>query len=72
MRNVLDLSHVAAAVLYSLIGTAVFAAAFVLIDKLTPYDLWRELVEKQNRALASLLSGFAVALGLIIAASIVG
>ncbi len=72
MRNILDLTHLAAALAYSALGTAVFAAAFLAIDKLTPYDLWRELVEKQNRALATVVGSFALALGLIIAASIVG
>lgn len=72
MRNILDPMHLAAAVIYSAVGCGVLAAAFVFIDKLTPYDLWRELIEKQNRALATVVGAFAVALGLIIAASIMG
>lgn len=72
MRSILDPNHLAAAVVYSVLGTAVFAAAFVLADKLTPYDLWKELVEKQNRALATVVGAVAVAMGLIIAAAISG
>jgi uncharacterized membrane protein YjfL (UPF0719 family) len=72
MRSLLDPTHLAAAVVYSLLGVAVFAAGFAVVDKLTPYDLWKELVEKQNRALGTVVAGVAVALGLIIAAAISG
>ncbi|MBI3299933.1 MAG: DUF350 domain-containing protein [Elusimicrobia bacterium] len=72
MRTVLDPNHLAAAVVYSLLGTVVFAAAFLVVDKLTPYDLWRELIEKQNRALATVVGAGTLALALIIAAAISG
>ncbi|MBI5595087.1 MAG: DUF350 domain-containing protein [Elusimicrobia bacterium] len=72
MRNILDPMHLAAAVIYSLAGAVILAGVFAVVDKLTPYDLWRELIEKQNRALATVVGAFALALGLIIAASIMG
>ena len=34
--------------LYALMGIIIFWAAFIIIDKITPYDLWRGIVEKQN------------------------
>ena len=37
---------------YALIGVLVFVVCFFIIDKITPYDLWLEIVEKQNKALA--------------------
>lgn len=72
MRSMLDPTHLAAALVYSALGVAVFAVGFAVADKLTPYDLWKELVEKQNRALGTVVAGIAVALGLIIAAAISG
>jgi len=72
MRSMLDPTHLAAAVVYSALGVAVFAAGFAVVDKLTPYDLWKEIIEKQNRALATVVGAIAVALGLIIAAAISG
>jgi putative membrane protein len=30
----------------------IFWLCFIIVDKITPYDLWREIVEKQNKALA--------------------
>ncbi len=72
IRNILDPEHVLAAVLYSAIGLGVFIGSFYVFDRATPYDLWHELVGKQNRAVATVLAGVAIAIGLIIAASIVG
>ena len=72
MRSILDPSHLAAAVVYSGLGIVVFALAFVVIDKLTPYDLWQELIAKQNRALGAVVAGMSIALGIIIAASMFG
>ena len=72
MRSILDPNHLAAAVVYSVLGIAVFAAGFVVTDKLTPYDLWKELIEKQNRALATVVGCVSIGICLIIAASLLG
>jgi uncharacterized membrane protein YjfL (UPF0719 family) len=48
----------------------VFAISFVLLDRLTPFDLWREICERQNTALATLIGLVSLGLGLIIAAAI--
>jgi putative membrane protein len=58
--------------LYALIGVMVFWLAFVIIDKLTPYDLWGEIVEKKNVALAIVVGAMCIAIGLIIAAAVHG
>ncbi len=39
-------------IVYALVGVLVFWISFIIIDKITPYNLWEEIVEKQNRALA--------------------
>jgi len=72
MKNILDVQHLVAAVIYSGLGAAVFFAWFVIFDKLTPYDLWQEIVVKQNRALATVMAGLSVAMGIIIAAAMIG
>jgi uncharacterized membrane protein YjfL (UPF0719 family) len=63
---------IAGTVLYALIGVVVLCFSFVVIDKLTPYDLWKGLVEEKNMALAIAVAGMFIALGLIIAAAIHG
>ena len=57
-------------VLYALLGAAIFCVVFALIDKLTPYQLWQELVEKQNTALAIVVGFFALGICVIVAAAI--
>jgi uncharacterized membrane protein YjfL (UPF0719 family) len=58
--------------LFALMGVAIFWICFVIIDKLTPYDLWGEIVEKRNVALAIVIGAMCIAIGLIVAAAIQG
>ena len=59
-----------AALVYSVIGLAIFGVAFVLVDRLTPYHLWKEIVEDKNVALAVLLGAMSIGLCIIIAAAV--
>jgi uncharacterized membrane protein YjfL (UPF0719 family) len=58
--------------LFALMGVFVFWLCFVIIDKLTPYHLWSEIVEKKNVALAIVVGSMCIAIGLIVAASVHG
>lgn len=57
-------------ILYALIGVFVFWVTFVIVDKVTPYDLWDEIVRQKNVALAIVVGSIAIAIGLIVAAAI--
>ncbi len=59
-------------VAYALVGVIVFWLSFIVVDKLTPYDLWGEIVEKKNVALAIVVGAMCIAIGLIVAAAIHG
>ena len=59
-------------ILYALIGVGVFWICFVIVDKLTPYDLWDEIVDKKNVALAIVVGAMCIAIGLIVAAAVHG
>ena len=58
------------AVIYSALGIIIFAVAFVLIDKLTPYHLWKEIVDDKNVALAILIGALSIGMCIIIAAAV--
>ena len=58
--------------LFALIGVLIFWICFVIIDKLTPYDLWAEIIEKKNIALAIVVGAMCIAIGLIVSAAIHG
>ena len=59
-------------ILYALIGVLVFLVCFLIVDKLTPYQLWEEIVGEKNVALAIVVGAIAIAIGLIVAAAIHG
>ena len=59
-------------ILYALIGVVIFWLCFWLIDKITPADLWREIVEKQNQALALVVAAMCLGISIIVAAAIHG
>ncbi|RZI69517.1 MAG: DUF350 domain-containing protein [Variovorax sp.] len=56
--------------LYAIIGVLIFWITFLIIDKLTPYDLWGEIVEKQNRALGMVVAAMCLGISIIVAAAI--
>ncbi len=58
--------------LYALIGVLVFWLCFVVIDRITPYNLWEEIVEKQNVALALVVAAMSLGISIIVAAAIHG
>lgn len=57
-------------VLYALLGVVIFCVTFVIVDKVTPFELWKELVEKQNTALAIVVGFAALGICVIVAAAI--
>lgn len=57
-------------VIYAVIGVLIFCITFFIVDLLTPYHLWKELVEKQNTALAIVLGLAALGICIIVAAAI--
>ena len=58
------------ALLYSFLGITIFVLAFLIIDKFTPYHLWREIVEEKNTALAILIGAMSIGMCVIIAAAV--
>ncbi len=57
-------------ILFALIGVLVFWISFLIIDKLTPYDLWAEIIEKKNQALALVVAAMCLGIAIIVAAAI--
>jgi putative membrane protein len=66
----LDTHALLNAVVYAALGIVIFAIAFVLIDKLTPYHLWKEIVDDKNVALAILIGALSIGMCIIIAAAV--
>lgn len=59
-------------VIYSVIGIILVMIGFVVVDKITPYDLWKQLIEERNQPLATVVAAFCLAIAIIVAAAIHG
>jgi uncharacterized membrane protein YjfL (UPF0719 family) len=55
--------------IYSLLGVIFVVLSFIIIDKLTPYDLWKELIEERNQSLATVVAAMCIAIAIIVASA---
>lgn len=62
--------YVLNALVFAIIGIVLLVLGFIAWDKVTPYDLWKEIVEKQNIALAIFAGLMALGIAVIIAAAV--
>ncbi len=63
-------NNLVGAIVFATLGIVIFIATFFVIDRLTPYTLWREIIDEHNTALAVLIGSIALGMSLIIAAAI--
>lgn len=66
----INMQSIVGSVIYSLIGLLIFGLGFVVVDKLTPYQLWKEIIEEHNMALSIVIGAISIGLCIIIAAAI--
>ena len=66
----MSLMAIGGTLLYALLGVLIFWVSFIVVDKLTPYKLWEEIVEHRNLALAIVVAAMCLAIGIIVAAAI--
>ena len=66
----MNIQAIAASILYAVIGVLVFCITFIVVDKITPYNLWKELVENKNVALGIVVGLSALGICIIVAAAI--
>ncbi len=66
-----QLAHnVVNALVFAFVGIFIFVIAFFIMDKLTPYHLWKEIVQEHNQALAILVGAISLGICIIIAAAV--
>ena len=64
------LRNVLAATVFALLGIVIFVLTFVIVDRVRPYSLWKEIVEEKNTALALLLGAASIGICIIIASAV--
>jgi putative membrane protein len=71
--NFSELGHsILASLIFVGMGVIVFLLAFVLITKITPFSIRKEIEEDQNTSLAIVIASVMIGLSIIIAAAIHG
>jgi putative membrane protein len=70
--QLISTKYVVSALVFSGMGIVILSMAFWLFDKITPGNLWKEIVEEQNIALAITAAAFTLAIAQIIASAIHG
>jgi putative membrane protein len=68
--ELLKLDYMLASLVYSLLGVVLFWLSFIIIDRITPYDLWKNLVEERNQALATVVAAMCLGIAIIVASAI--
>ncbi|MCZ4223601.1 DUF350 domain-containing protein [Pedobacter rhodius] len=70
LNELINMKYIIASLVYSIIGIIVLFLAFWIIEKITPENIWKEILEKQNMALAVVFAAFIIAIALIISSAI--
>lgn len=59
-------------VLFSFLGLAILLVAYFIIEKLTPENTWKEIVQNKNVAVAIVFAAFIIGISIIISGAIHG
>ncbi|WP_264531952.1 DUF350 domain-containing protein [Flavobacterium sp. N502540] len=70
--DLIHLQPVVNSVIFSFLGIIILLAAYLIIEKLTPENTWKEVGEKNNVAVAIVLAAFIIGISMIISAAIHG
>ncbi|MFN6377712.1 MAG: DUF350 domain-containing protein [Flavobacteriales bacterium] len=70
--ELLNLKYIISSIVYSGIGILILIISFVIVEKIAPENLWKEIVQNKNTALALMAGAFMIAIAIIISSAIHG
>lgn len=70
MTSIVHIDAVLNALIFAVLGVVILVVSFMLWDRITPYDLWKEIIEKHNMALAIFAGFMALGIAIIVAAAV--
>ena len=70
MTPVFPMEALINAVIFAVLGVVLLVGSFAIWDRITPYNLWKEIVEEQNVALAVFAGMMALGIAVIVAAAV--
>jgi uncharacterized membrane protein YjfL (UPF0719 family) len=70
--DLINVHSIVNVLIFSVMGIVILATSFYIFDKLTPGNLWKEIVEDHNVALAITMGAMAIGMAQIIASAVHG
>ncbi|TGD57645.1 DUF350 domain-containing protein [Flavobacterium humi] len=70
--DIVSLKPIVNSLIFSLLGIIILLVSYFIIEKLTPENTWKELVQKNNTAVAIVLGALIIGMSMIISAAIHG
>ena len=70
LNELINYKYLVASVVYSVLGILILIIAFWIIEKITPENLYKEIIDKHNVALAIVCAAFMIAVAIIISSAI--
>lgn len=64
--------HLIAALVFSVVGIVVFFVCLLILDKVTPFSIVKEIGEEHNMAVGMIVSAVVIGISIIIGAAILG
>jgi putative membrane protein len=68
--NDMEYKYILASIIYSVIGIVILGISFWVFEKITPENIWKEIVDKHNIAIAIVSAAFMISIAIIIASAI--
>ncbi len=72
MTTWINLHSLINSVVFSVVGLVMLGVGFYAYDKLTPWRLWKEVIDEHNVALAIIVAAMVLGISNIIASAITG
>lgn len=70
--DTLSMTPVLNSVIFSILGIIILLLTYFLIERITPENTWKEIVQKNNLAVAVVFAAFIIGISMIISAAIHG
>lgn len=72
MQDLISIKLIVAAIIYAVLGNIILAVSLIFMDKLTPGDMWKEIIGEKNLPFAIVVAAATIAIGHIVAAAVHG
>lgn len=70
--DIVVLKPILNSIIFSIIGIVILIVGYFIIEKITPENTWKEIVQNKNTALAIVFAALIIGISMIISAAIHG